>query len=589
MRKRSKAAVARAGTVKESAIGGNFGFLPRRRSHRAARLGMVLVMFGALMVLNADAALATGSNTRVSVSNEEAQAGGDSRRPSISDDGQLVVFESDASNLVAGDTNNATDVFLRDRQSGTTTRMSLTEEGTQTGNSGTPAGVEPAISGDGEYVAFVSGMALVSQDTTESYDVYVVEVDTGDISLATVSSDETIGTQGSPHDPTLSDDGSKVAYTSYSSDLVPGDTNNTWDIFVRDLDAGTTVRASVAGDGSQASCSCPGDGGSMNPWISGSGQHVAFQSGADNLVPGDANAKEDIFVRNLTAGTTVLASRTYQGSVANDHSHDAALSDDGNVVVFTSAATNVALTGGNDPEGSGERDIFLRDISAASTVQVNDGVYWGYQGVPTDDGSAVVYDSGTDGNTIFRFDRGSGESMKLTHALDGGPTDGPSNYPSISSNGRFVAYQSAATNLIASDTNGKSDVFVHDYGFLLSITRSGTGAGKVTSDISGLDCGADDSSVGKDCTENYAGGTAVTLTAAPDADSVFDGWSGACSGSTETCVVTMDQARSVTATFHGTTVLSVGHTGGEHVTMTSSPGASIAVRIARATTTQELS
>ncbi|MEG3973280.1 calcium-binding protein, partial [Microcoleus sp. herbarium8] len=232
--------------------------------------------------------------TRVSVDSAGNQANDLSLIPSISADGRFVAFSSRASNLVSGDTNNSDDIFVRDLSTNTTTRVSVDSAGNQTiGGSGSPS-----ISADGRFVGFISFASnLVPGDTNNRSDIFVRDLSTNTTTRVSVDS---AGNQGNGgfllgfFIPSISANGRFVAFTSFIPNLVPGDTNDGSDIFVRDLSTNTTTRVSVSG------ASNPGNGDSFNPSISADGRFVAFASFASNLVPGDTNFSNDIFVRDLS-------------------------------------------------------------------------------------------------------------------------------------------------------------------------------------------------------------------------------------------------------------------------------------------------
>jgi Tol biopolymer transport system component len=228
----------------------------------------------------------TGQTTRVSVASDGAQGNGDSECPSISADGRYVAFASLASNLVPGDTNGRMDIFVHDRLTGQTTRVSVASDGTEgNGDSGFPS-----ISADGRYVAFASlASNLVPGDTNGTWDVFVHDRLTGQTTRVSVASGGAQG-NGDSRFPSISADGRYVAFQSYASNLVPGDTNGVLDVFVHDRLTGQTTRVSVASDGTQ------GDSYSFGSSISADGRYVAFASYASNLVPGDTNGWADVFV-----------------------------------------------------------------------------------------------------------------------------------------------------------------------------------------------------------------------------------------------------------------------------------------------------
>ncbi|MGH2537869.1 MAG: TolB family protein, partial [Candidatus Promineifilaceae bacterium] len=197
----------------------------------------------------------------MSIASDGAQGNDGSYYPSISADGRYVAFYSDAWNLVGGDTNGTWDVFVHDRDTGQTSRVSVASDGAQGDNhSGAPS-----ISADGRYVAFNSVASnLVGGDTNGAYDIFVHDRDTGQTSRVSIASDGAQGNESSGV-PAISADGRYVAFYSEASNLVGGDTNGYLDVFVHDRDTGQTSRASVASDGAQA------NGASYFPAISADG------------------------------------------------------------------------------------------------------------------------------------------------------------------------------------------------------------------------------------------------------------------------------------------------------------------------------
>lgn len=240
--------------------------------------------------------MSTGVIRRVSVGPGGRQGDGDSGEISaaaISGDGRFVTFTSDASNLVAGDTNGTWDVFVRDLRAGVTRRVSVGSQGQQANDR---SGSWPtALSYHGRFVAFDSTASnLVSGDTNAVSDVFVRDLVNNTTRRVSKSSAGGQGDLGSDS-PTMSADGWTVGFASYATDLVSTDTNDRRDVFVRDRRARTTRRVSVSSSGVQA------DNASLTPAISPDGQHVAFSSDASNLVGGDTNAATDVFVRDSLA------------------------------------------------------------------------------------------------------------------------------------------------------------------------------------------------------------------------------------------------------------------------------------------------
>jgi archaellum component FlaF (FlaF/FlaG flagellin family) len=270
---------------------------------------------------------------RVSVSSAGAEANGFSGTASISADGRFVAFTSVASNLVAGDTNAAGDIFVRDLGSGQTSRVSVGRRGAQ----GDGLSSLASISGDGRYVAFVSAASnLVKGDTNNADDVFVHDRATGRttrVSVAEGGSQANANSSG----PSISEDGRWVAFSSDASNLVPGDTNGRSDVIVYDVANGVPTRASASSSGAQA------NDGSGSPAISADGRYVAYSSGATNLVPGDTNRMDDVFRWERDTLQTERWSVASDGSQAlvGLASGQPAINDTGDAIAFASDANNL--------------------------------------------------------------------------------------------------------------------------------------------------------------------------------------------------------------------------------------------------------
>lgn len=293
-----------------------------------------------------------GKTTRVSVASDGTQARRDSYAPAISADGRYIAFKSTARSLVPGDTNRKSDVFVRDRVTGTTTRVSVASDGTEaTGRSD-----EPTISGDGRYIAFESrARNLLPGRTAKRGHVYVHNRVTGATRLVSVAPG---GAQAdSPSSsPAISGDGRYIVFESQASNLVPGGTNGVIHVFVHDRVARTTALATVASDGTQANSY------SYNPAISGNGRYVAFDSEAGNLVPDDTQRPwwaeirsiPDVFMHDRLTGSTIRISVASDGTEAGKASFNAAISGDGRYVAYESFASNLV------PADTNKRfDVFL--------------------------------------------------------------------------------------------------------------------------------------------------------------------------------------------------------------------------------------
>jgi Tol biopolymer transport system component len=405
-----------------------------------------------------------GNIELVSIDSNGTQGNKNSEYPSISADGHYLVFEAVASNLVYGDTNAAMDVFVHDRFDGETTRVSLTSAGTQ-GNQGS---YNPSISADGRYVAFWSWASnLVGEDTNGTWDVFVHDRITGETQRISVASD---GTQGNGRSTrsSISGDGSYVVFDSLASNLVDGDTNGVEDVFVHDMRSGETQRISVVSDGTQ--------GNDLSVWssISSDGHYLVFESYASNLVGGDTNGTWDVFAHDRVTGETQRISVASDGAQGNDQSGYPVISADGRYVAFSSLATN--LMGGDT---NGTWDVFVHDrvtgettcVSIASNgIQGND---YSYGSSISADGRYVAFASNatnlSEGDTngvedVFVHDSLTGETTRISVTRNGIQGNNYSYGLSISADGRYIAYTSDATNLVDGDTNDAADVFVHDRG-----------------------------------------------------------------------------------------------------------------------------
>jgi Tol biopolymer transport system component len=401
---------------------------------------------------------------RVSVDSAGNQAIGNSGEPSISADGRFVAFVSRATNLAPGGNNNSQDIFVRDLLTNTTSRVSVDSAGNQAiGNS-----FVPSISANGRLVAFGSNAPnLVSGDTNNNEDIFVRDLLTNTISRVSVDSAGNQGNNASG-EPSISANGRFVAFVSRATNLVPGDNNNSQDIFVRDLSSNTTTRVSVDSAGNQAI------GNFGFPSISGDGRFVVFTSDATNLVPGDTNNSDDVFVRNLLTNTITRVSVDSAGNQALGNSGFPSISADGRLVAFVSDATNLVPGDNNNSP-----DIFVRDLSTNTTTRVsvdsagNQGNNASFDPSISGDGRFVAFVSrapnlvlGDTNNSedIFVRDLLTNTTTRLSVDLAGNQAIDNSGLPSISGDGRLVAFASFAANLVPGDSNNGSDLFVADIG-----------------------------------------------------------------------------------------------------------------------------
>jgi Tol biopolymer transport system component len=333
-------------------------------THRRVKaLAFGLAVCTTLIFWTVAVAAAAATTQRVSVSSAGVQGNGDSFDASVSAGGRYVAFSSAADNLVPGDTNTFQDVFVRDRVSGTTTRVSVSSGGAQANGASSDA----VISADGNVVAFVSEASnLVPGDTNGGADIFVRDLAAGTTERVSVSSrgaqqDCRSVFDGCSEQVAISADGRFVAFSSPVSNLVPGDTNNAMDIFVRDRLLGRTGRVSVPnGRGGQANL------GSFDPSISADGRFVAFDSPASNLVAGDTNKVGDVFVRDRSKARTGRVSISNSRAQGNLESGGPAISGDGRFVAFSSHATD--LVRGDTNRAA---DVFLYERARAATTRVS--------------------------------------------------------------------------------------------------------------------------------------------------------------------------------------------------------------------------
>jgi Tol biopolymer transport system component len=301
--------------------------------------------------------LQSGETSRVSVGTDDRQGNADSWLPNLSADGRYIAFVSNASNLVSGDSNKASDIFVYDSFDRVTSRVSVAYNGVQANK----LSLSPSISADGRYVVFASDATnLVKGDNNGKLDIFVRDRVKKTTTLVSVSSTGAKGNKLSST-PTLSANGRYVAFMSEASNFVSGDTNGKSDIFVRDLQDKLTSRVSVASNGTQANLTSL-----LPPSISADGRYVAFMSNASNLVSGDSNNVADVFLHDRLKKLTTRVSAATNSKQGNGSSRFVSINADGRFVTFTSDATNLMLGDSN-----AKSDIFVHDRIKKTTVRVS--------------------------------------------------------------------------------------------------------------------------------------------------------------------------------------------------------------------------
>lgn len=397
----------------------------------------------------------------ISVNSAAEQGDRDSFSPSISSDGRMVAFASRATDLVPRDRNNSEDVFVHDRQTGETVLVSVSSGGVQ----GDDDSYRPAISGNGRYVVFQSDAAnLVSGDDNGVTDIFLHDLLSGRTTRISVDS-QGAQADGASLNPSISDDGRVIAFHSYAGNLDAGDTNRDRDVFVHDRGIGQTSR--IRGRAAAAR------GGVATGWdasISGDGRYVAF-SGAEVGTVGELNATDGIFVFDLGSGQVSRVSISSAGAAGDRDSFAASISAHGRFVVFASDASNLVEDDTNE-----RTDVFMHDRQSGRTLRVSvdseRGQTVGDSHAPAISADArhvaywsrarnLVDDDRNERHDVFVHDLQTGQTRRLSVSSSGRQSNGHSASPAISADGRFLAFESSASNLVLCDRNKRDDVFVH--------------------------------------------------------------------------------------------------------------------------------
>lgn len=301
-------------------------------------------------------------STKGGVDGSGEQGNGDSFSiVSISADGRFVTFKSDATNLLAGvDSNAKTDIFTRDMLTGIITRQSTSSGGLESDNQS----ITPAISADGNYVAFRSVATNLTTPATDGWHIFVKNLHTG---LTVLASSNASGDEGNGNSdyPVMNAGGSRVAFSSVANNLVSGHMGTLNDVFVKHLPTGAISLVSVSSAGAQ------GDGHSDKPSISNDGRYVVFESTSTNLVDGDTNGMLDVFVHDLYTGVTERLSTNSAGAQVTGNSDTPVISGDGRYVFFRSDAVDL-LDAGVDTNGF--LDVYRVENILFVTDTDNDGL-----------------------------------------------------------------------------------------------------------------------------------------------------------------------------------------------------------------------
>jgi Tol biopolymer transport system component len=420
-----------------------------------------LLLLAALPLGSGEAALTTRT-TRVSVRSDGSERSGDSYiwKHSLSTDARYVAFESIAK-LVAKDTNPGYDVYLKDRVTGKTSLMSVMSSGSQP--PGTWDSIASETSADGRYVVFESAAPLVPGDVNGGNDVYLHDRLSKKTRMMNVRSNGSRPSNGTSFEASISPNGRYIAFTSDSTDLVTGDGNSQQDIFLHDRTTSKTRRVSVSSNGTET------DGSSERPSVADTGV-VAFSSFATTLVPGDGNGVEDVFVHDSSNRKTHRVSVTSGGGEGSGQSHEVSISRSGDTVSFKSVSQL------SPKDGDTSSDVYVHVSSTGKTLLMSlksngthvSGTSASYTGSLSHSGRYVVFTTDVplvagDGNgtyDIYRHDRKTGKTILASVGHGGAGADQNIYEGVISGNGRFVAFDTPATNMVAHDTNASPDVFI---------------------------------------------------------------------------------------------------------------------------------
>jgi Tol biopolymer transport system component len=421
--------------------------------------------------------------------NADGTSGGNvaSQRAVVSPDGTKVAFVTNASNLGPHDANNGPDVYLRDLVTGRTSLASASADGTNSGNSGSSS---PTFSPDGTKLAFTSNATnLGVPDGDLEADVYVRDLTNGSLARVKPGPDPC----GSAHSdvPVFSPDGTKLAFVRW---WFREDFGQASDVYVHDFTTGTTTLASAhttgasCVDDAQSTAPAFSRDGRELVFVSTAndlGPH-------DSTPPSSPLGDEDVYVRDLVSGTTTLVSANAAGTDAVNHveADQPLFTPDGSHVVFTTSATGLGPADTN-----GDDDVYIRDLAAGTTalVSVNaagTSAALGSQPVLSPDGRKVAFSSsgntfgpvdsdvGLLGNDVYVRDLTTGVTSLVSANVAGTDSaNGNQGAPRFVGNGR-VAFVGSGSNDVAVDTNGRNDLFVRDLALgvttLVSTNAAGT-------------------------------------------------------------------------------------------------------------------
>jgi Tol biopolymer transport system component len=430
----------------------------------------------------------------------------------LSADGSVVVF--DTVNLLSDNRHLNDNVFARDLTAGATGLISARPLALSSPTPDGLSGLTPfSVSANGRFVAFYSDADdLVPNDTNGCGDIFVRDQISGANILVSVNTNGNASGDGLSTDPSISSNGQYVVFTSSADNLVPGGTNEQ-NVYLRDLQAGTTALVSVNTDGIHA-----GNGDSFMPIISANGRYVLFHSKASNLATGSSSYGENLYFRDLQTGTTYVLTSAFNGIGASAVS----MTPDGQSVAFIGTAVGAsgtlfvwnsqskALSYSSSPyipsspfpfvsiSPNGQKlaylanspaNLYVADLVANTNLTINpSGSFLSHAGLQfSSDGRFLTYAGMTNSASgtlaVFLYDFQTGTNSLISQnfsSLVAANTNSDS--PAISPNGRFIAYRSFATNLFSMDSNNVADLFIYDAASNTTYLVSVNGAANATAD-----------------------------------------------------------------------------------------------------------
>jgi Tol biopolymer transport system component len=447
-----------------------------------------IIPFAAIAFILTSTTVLAAPTSLISTKSKKIQSNGVSAEPATSATGQFVAFRSSATNLDGERCKNGLNqIFVRDRNTGTVRCVSLNSNGRE----GDQDSRAPAISADGRFIAFTSAATNLTGDDCDNgfSQIFLRDITNGTTTCLSVNSNGRDGNQHSDA-PSISADGTLIAFDSAATNLTGSKCDNGFHhIFVRDVTGGTTTCVSVRTNGDE------GNGDSFDPSISADGRFVVFQSTGTNLATRCNNGNSHVYMHNLTSGETTCVSVNSAGQQSNGNSGLARISGDGRFVVFQSNPTNLTARCIN-----GFTHVFVRDtIDGRTSCASLDNA--GEQGNNdstgpsiSSNGRFVAFSSAATNLTGKRCTGGSIHVFvrdrldEETKCASVGPKkvegNGESINPSLSANGALVAFESGASNLVKKDTNGLRDVFGHVPSF-----SDSNGGSSVTITFDGLQLG----------------------------------------------------------------------------------------------------